>query len=367
MNEQQKFRQAFSHLHASADTLQEVINMTNKTTKASESTRRIIILAAALALLASMTLVACGTGFLSDIIAILSPSENVGPVLEDIYGDEISSDTPYMEDFQGNPIARPDMERIALDAQAAEDMVGAYVSTVEGTFTVGNNTFSLCTFMIDEMGMGAFTWTAENPNGIYYKNIGYGMVDFGPASPFPDPTLTHYANDTGKFCDTFTFLIKDENNGKKLHLVTYFGTTAGFATGDILTWRVRDVSVQILPVNCMPTQKFTEENGMAVYASYQGLILKAQSETEIVPHKMVILFADGTQYNLMDEGIYNLSGAVWRKNGTTAYDQMLVLFNRLIDPDEITCVVLEYTWRETVEQNGSYDSILHTENRTFYP
>ena len=341
--------------------------MTNKPTNIKRSKRYVVILAATLALLVSMTLVAYGTGLLSDIIAILTPSENSGPVLDDIYGNKISTDKPYIEDYQGNPIARPDMERIALDAQAAEEMVGAYVSTVDGRFTAGNNTFSLCTFMIDEMGMGAFTWTVENPNGIYYKNIGYGMVDFGPASPFSDPVLTHYTGDTGNFCDTFTFLIKDENNGTKLHLVTYFGTTAGFTAGDILTWCVKDVSVQILPVNFMPAQKLADENGMAVYVSYQGLILDAQSETEIVPHKMVILFADGRQYTLMDAGIYNQSGAVWRKNGNTSYDELLILFNRLIDPGEITSIVLEYTWRETVEQNGSHESILHTENATFYP
>ena len=43
--------------------------------------------------------------------------------------------------------------------------------------------------MIDEMGMGAFTWTVENPNGIYYKDIGYGMVEFNANSPFLAPTL----------------------------------------------------------------------------------------------------------------------------------------------------------------------------------
>ncbi len=367
MDEQQKFKQTFSHLHASADTLQEVRNMANNNKKVKHSTRRVVILTATLALLVSMTLVAYGTELLSNILAALTPLENVGPVLEDIYGNEISTEKPYMEDYLGNPIARPDMERITLDSQAAEEMVGAYVSAVQGTFAVDDNTFSLCTFMIDEMGMGAFTWTVENRNGIYYKNIGYGMVDFDPASSFSEPTLTHYADDTGNLCDTFTFLIKEENNGTKLHLVTYFGTTATFAQGDVLIWQVKDASVQIVPVNFMPAKKLIDENEMSIYASHQGLVLDAQLETEIVPHKMVIHFSDGTQYSLIDKGIYNLSGALWRKNGSINYDELLILFNRLIDPDEIASITLEYTWRETVNQNGITKSILHTEDRKFFP
>lgn len=367
MNEQQIFRQAFSHLHASANTLQEVYNMAIKQTKTKHATRRLVILAAAMTLLVSMTLVAYGTGLFSDILAVLTPADNAGPVLESIYGDEISTNKPYMEDFQGNPIARPDMERITLDAQAAEEMIGAYVSTVQGTFTVNSNTFSLCTFMIDEMGMGAFTWTVENHNGIYYKNIGYGMVDFTPASPFSDPVLTHYAGETGSICDTFTFLIKDENNGTKLHLVTFFGTTTTFTPGDALTWQIKDASVQIIPVNFMPAKRLNDGNNMSIYASHQGMVLYAQSKTEIVASKILIHFTDGTQYTLMDKENSNQSGSLWRNNDDNAYNELLILFNRLIDPDDIAYIEVEYTWRESVEQNGSWESILHTETCTFYP
>lgn len=367
MNEQQKFKQAFSHLHASANTLQEVENMANNRTKKTYSPKRTTILVATLVLLISTTIVAYASELLFDFFAILTPSDNSGPVLEEIYGNEISTSKPYMEDYLGNPIARPDMERIALDPQAAEEMIGAYVSAVEGTFTADNNTFSLCTFMINDMGMGAFTWTAENPDGICYKNIGYGMVDFNPASPFSNPILTHYIGDTSRLCDTFTFLIKDENSGEKLHLVTYFATTASFTSGDTLVWQVKDSTVQIAPVNFIPSKVLTAANGMSVYASYQGLVLEANSQTEIVPHKILIHFTDGTQYILMDEGINNQSGALWRKDGNINYDKLLILFNRLVDPDNISSIEIEYTWRETVEHNDRNESILHTEKHTFLP
>lgn len=364
MNEQQKFIQAFSHLHASENTLQEVTYMANKRNKKSYSPRRTMILVAILVLLISTTIVAYAAELFFDFFAILTPSSNSGPALEEIYGNNISTDKPYMEDYLGNPIARPDMERIALDPQAAEEMIGAYVSAVEGTFTAGKNTFSLCTFMVNDMGMGAFTWTVENPNGIYYKDIGYGMVDFNPASPFSNPVLTHYIGDTSHLCDTFTFLLKAENNSTKLHLVTYFATASSFTSGDTLVWQVKDTTVQIAPVNLMPSKVLTAENGMSVYASYQGMVLKANSQTEIVPHKMLITFTDGTQYAVTDEGIHNQSGALWRKDGNTSYDALLVLFNRLVDPDNISSIEIAYTWRETIDMN---ESILHTEKLTFLP
>lgn len=370
MNQQEKFRQAFSHLHASGDTLQEVIQLANKQAKPKHTTRRVLILAAVFTLLISMTLVAYGTGFLSEILATLRPAGNSGPVLEDMYGDQIPSNPPYMEDYLGNPIALPDMERIPLDAQAAQDMVGAYVSAVDGSFTVGNSTFSLCTFMIDEMGMGAFTWTVENPNGIYYKDIGYGMVDFNANSPFLAPTLMQRSTGSDQkdsLCDSFNYLIKAENNGTRLHLVTYFATTEALDREDILVWQAKDMALKIQPASFMPAHKLTEETGMTVCASYQGLVLNAHSETEIVPGKLTILLEDGTQYTVMDSGKYNQSGAVWRKNGNATYDQLVMLFNRLIDPEKVDSIVLEYTWRETVEHNGELESILHKENKTFYP
>lgn len=367
MNIQQQFRQAFSHLHASTDTLQEVCNMATQQTKSKHSARRIIIMAATLALLVSMTLVAYATGLISNIFAVLTPSDNPGTILTDIYSDQISADKPYMEDYLGNPIARPDMERIALDPQAAEDMVGAYVSTAQGTFTVGNNTFSLCTFMIDKMGTGAFTWTVENSNGIYYKSIGYGMVDFTPASPFHNPVLTHTADDTNSLCDTFTFLIKEENNSTKLHLVTFFSTTSTFTPGDALIWQVKDDGIQIAPVNYMPVKTLTDGNIMTVSVSHQGLVLDAHSKKEIVPHKIEIQFTDGTKYLLMDKENYNISGSLWRQEGEISYDQLAIVFNRLIDPENIASIEFEYTWRETLEHNGTLESILHTEHSTFLP
>lgn len=367
MNEHQKFQQAFSHLHASADTLQEVMKMANKHPKARLSVKRAVLLAAALTLLISLAVVASASGLISYITAQLTPAEDPAQVLEEIYGNQISTEKPYMEDYLGNPIARPDMQRISLDSQAAEQAIGAYVSTAQGSFQSGSNTFRLCTFMIDEMGMGAFTWTAENPNGIYYKNIGYGMVDFNANSPFSDPVLTHHFGEESSFCDTFTFLIREENNGAKLHLVTYFGTTVSFSAGDTISWQMKDVQLEICPINYPPCHKLTCENGMDISLSYQGLILKAGSQTEIVPQRLELYFTDGTKYTVMDRGVYNQAGALWRKSDAVAYDELLILYNRLADPQQVERIELEYIWQETVQTDGKEQSVSRTEQCSFYP
>ena len=93
--------------------------------------------------------------------------------------------------------------------------------------------------------------------------------------------------------------------------------------------------------------------------------MNAQSEIEIVPQNILINFTDGSQYILIDDDMNNESGALWRKNGNVNYDQLLILFNRLIDPNEVSSIDIEYTWRETAEQNGTSESILHTEKCKF--
>ena len=117
----------------------------------------------------------------------------------------------------------------------------------------------------------------------------------------------------------------------------------------------------------MPVKTLTDGNIMTVSVSHHGLVLDAHSDTEIVPHKIEIQFTDGTKYLLMDKENYNISGSRWRQEGEIPYDQLAIVFNRLIDPENIASIEFEYTWRETTKQNGTLESILHTEHNTFLP
>ena len=176
MNEHELFQKTFSNLHASDSTLQEVMNRIHSGRGARGVSKRFAVLVAVLTLLFSMALVAHATGLLADLVAILTPAENPGQVIDDAYGDSISTQKPNMFDGYGNPIEMPDMEHPNVDFTEAEKIMGAYISDVDSVISIGKNTFTFKNFLIDETGTGAITWSVENPNGITYGEAGYGIV-----------------------------------------------------------------------------------------------------------------------------------------------------------------------------------------------
>ena len=91
MNEQELFQKSFSNLHASDNTLYEVMRKVNSGSSMKGISKRFVALVAALVMLFSMAIVVHSTGILADIIAILTPVEDPQQVIEQAFGDKIST------------------------------------------------------------------------------------------------------------------------------------------------------------------------------------------------------------------------------------------------------------------------------------
>ena len=371
MNEHDVFKKAFSALHASDDTLQKVLNKTHKPKRITP--RRVAVLVAAVVAVCSLALVVQGSVYvlLGNHVATLTPAENPGTFIDDAYGNSISTQKPELFDSQGNPIPLPDMERPVTNPEEAEKWLGDYINDVGGVFTVGDNTFTLKSFMVDENGTGAFTWTAENPNGIPYGDAGYGTVYFSPIAPFGEPMLYHYGADGQEKLSTCTFnnLISKNEEGTKLEIVTYFGTFEKYEIGDHFVWAVCYDNIQITPTVHIPTKTMTAKEGMQLWVTNHGITLDINSDTCVSDKKIVVYFKDGSQYCVYDSDnlIYNIPGGLWRQSEEYAFDDLIIPFNRLIDTNEISHVEALFITFEDVLVDGKTEVTSHTNNYTFYP
>ena len=374
MNEHELFRKSFSGLHASNDTLAKVMEKSESRVRTTGMPKRFAVLAAVMVMLFSTAFVTYAAGLLSNRKAVLTSAQNPGEVIQDAYGTKISSQKPAMEDAFGNPIEMPTMDRVAVDPEKSEKLIGAYISDVDGAVTVGDNIFTLKNFLIDEAGIGMFIWTVENPNGITYTDTGYGMVCFSPVAPFAEPQLHHFTADGEQHMTSMeTALISRNDHSTALELVSYFGTYANFQKGDSLVWSVGVVdskqTIQITPAEYAPTTELSAEGNLKMRLTSQGVCIRFDRKHEFTADRIVIQYKDGTQYCVKDDDmlIMNTTDSYWRSSDTTNYGDAVFLFNRIIDVDHVASVAVGGHWLESVVHGDEYDNIRHEENYVFFP
>lgn len=344
MNDHELFQKTFSHLHAPEHTLKEVMNMAEQKKPKKITAKRLVVLGAVITAVLALTVAASATGALkklADLIASLSPAENPGQVLVDAYGDQISNEPVQLYDAHGNPIEMPVMERLELNSAQAEKLIGAYISDVDGTFTLGEDTFTLKNFLIDEDGNGLLTWTLENPNGATFANSGYGGVYFPSAAKFHEPQLEHHTEETtdpGVYL--FNHLLSESEDGTQAEFVTYFGTYHTYQPGDRFVWKItdgsREKSIEIIPGIHIGVRTLTDETGAQVGISSHAISVALPGQM-ISPKTVVIHYLDGSEYCVADERVLNNVGSFMRhsedNSEVTGY-----LFNRLVDTAQVSHV-----------------------------
>lgn len=376
MNEHELFKKTFSTLHASDHTLQAVMTRVHSGKGAKGISKRIVVLAAALAMLFSMGLVAYGAKMLTESVAVLTPAENPAPALDGAFGDKVSTQKPNLKGGDGKPIVSPDMERIPVDPAEAEKLVGAYVYDVDGVLTVGENTLTFQNFLIDETGCGTIMWILENPNGVIYRDSGYGGIYFPHENPLLEPELRHYGADGTRKSGVYLFntLLSRNEEGTRLELVSHFGTAAEYQTGDSFAWEVnvegsRNAKrIHITPVECIPAKTMTAAEEMQLRITNQSITINEYSNDRVID-RLIVHFKDGTQYCVCDgvEKIRNTPGTFVRKTATDQDDGTTLLFNRLIDTDQVASVEMTVNVYRHELVGETYKTEILRETAVFYP
>lgn len=346
MIDRKLFQKTFSTLHASPDTLSEVYQMVRKEErKPRHPLSKTVLIAAVLALCVT---VAAATGIASLIKARVSPAQNVTAADLNAFGSSaIGSDTPIVTDNSGQVLNLPRMERVAVDADTMQRLVGDYLSTVDAVVEAEGYTFSLQTFLIDENGSGFLTYTMSNPDGVDYQDVGYGRV-----CTAKDPVLFVGDAGSGHHMDTEVYLDTAASTGTELHLVAYFSDFGFWHKGDDLVFAVAGQSggdwggtISITPRTYLPAATFTAESGDTVTVSALGIRMLnpaavGDAVTDVVSDELVLHMADGTQYVVESEKDNIMNWVVGLGISDEEYHIIgsAYSFNRMVDVDAVTSV-----------------------------
>ena len=359
MNERQSIRRALAPLHASPDTLEEVLDMIDREKtakygkKAGRSALRGALVAAILVAALSVTVYAVGeyTGF-----------------FDTVFGDEAikSKDPEHVEltDEEGNVVIEyvvPGQERTPVDPEAAEELVGGETASVGQSVTVQGVTFTVENIVMDANGMGVLTYTMEDTNsfpGTEFTEEG-GMLNQDPnmVGSLRSANL-YFADENGErihFLDEQSFVAAGGTDTRKT-VAMYFAAMGGMeeAKNLKLTFYVvkehdpdatlaADVLAEgsvIFPLStAVPVTPLSGPEGWSASISPVGL--------QIVPpegnpygqnyyfNDVVIRMTDGSEYVLkqsepyMDNSIVGCYGEDFLMNDT---------FNRIIDPAQVQSV-----------------------------
>ena len=346
MIDKKLFQQTFSTLHASPDTLSEVYKVVRKEERKSRHPlSKTVLIAAVLALCVT---VAGAVGIANLIKAKVTPADGV--TAADLHAFDaagIRSDTPIVTDNSGQVLNLPRMERVAVDAGTMQRLVGDYLSTVDAVMEVDGSTFSLQTFLIDENGSGFLTYTVSNPNGVAYRDVGYGKINMDK-----EPVLFAGGTDSSHYMDTEVYLDAAASTGTELHLVAYFSDFGFWHKGDDLVFAIAGQSggdwggtISITPRTYLPAVTFTAESGDTVAVSALGIRMPnpaavGDAVTDAVTDELVLHMADGTQYVVQSEQDNIMNWVVGLGISDEEYHIIgsAYSFNRVVDVDAVTSV-----------------------------
>lgn len=344
MIDRKLFQKTFSTLHASPDTLSEVYKVVRKEHKHRHPLSKGMLVAAVLAM--CITVAGATVGVAQLIKANVAPADSVTAAdLHAFDADSISSDTPVVLDNSGQALNLPRMERVAVDAETMQRLVGDYLSTVDAAVEADGYTISLKTFLIDENGSGFMTYTLSNPAGVSYDDFGYGQVGI-PMNP-----ILYIGEVDGHAMDSNIYLDTDASTDTELHLVMYFSDFGNWQKGDELLFSVNNGSdaerrvISITPQAYLPVTTFTAESGDTVTVSALGIRMRNPAAaddavTEVVLDELVLHMADGSQYVVQSEEGNIMNWVVGLCIADEDYHPIGIAFsfNRMVDVDAVTSV-----------------------------
>lgn len=338
MTERELFKETFSQLHASEDTLTEVMNMAkhenitymNKTKR--RPARKLIAIVAVAALLVTGAVAAVSSNF-----------------FQDAFGDKGLTDYEPVEvpKGNGNSYTLPGMEWGSVDEETASALVGEAVTPIGETIDIGNYNVTVDSYVMDDNGVGVVTWTVANPNGVgHVDEAGRGIVYFGPASFMAEPD---FRGGNGDFINSYCVRDDALTTDTELHLVSYIATISDVVSTDgvVLKLKIDGEGRDIVFPAADTVASVTFTGGeYTAHVSPMSIRFEAPfgegAEIGWVPHDLTIHYADGTEYVCQQEDPYmeNTVFGQYRSLDGNGLGDLVYVFNRLIDPAEVASVTI---------------------------
>lgn len=353
MSDRTSIRRALAPLHASEGTLEEILNMidrenTRKTYRrhSAHRTVRTALIAAALALVLAGTAYAVGeyTGF-----------------FETVFGNgSIGSWDPErrtLTDEDGNVCKEydtPGQERVAADPEAAQALVGDETASVGTSVTVEGVTFTVEDFVMDEYGMGALTYTMEDPEGFPGVEFDASFIRSDPLAggTLMAPLLTVHdgggkklgwldseqfvagGTDTKKTMVLYFAPIESLDGAEQMKLTFTVATGYDADKGELDT---KEGGVLFPMTDAVGAEALTGPEGWSAGLSPVGLMIVPPAGMrggyDYYFNDVALHMTDGTQYVLKQSEPYMYNITVEAGCGGDA-----MVFDRLVDPAQVQSV-----------------------------
>lgn len=339
------YKETFSQVQASGETLSEVLNMSKKNKHNGARTARLVLIAAVVTAMLATTAFAY-VGF--------TQYENPMEMLKTFFGAEEytleEGRTFTYQDAYGNEVEAdlPDVEKVPVDEKVAEEDVAPYVGAVGQTLTYEDYTLTVSAHLYDSAtDCGVIYYTLENPNGV----SGYELQSDGEVW-WPSGGMIQFLGASGE-----NYIIEDETTDTKLTVAVYYCgadkeeylTLAFYADtdnqlklplddgGGMDALMLADGNISLSPVAIRITVTdmdylWLREDGTMSPSIYCNI------------DRLAIRYKDGTEYVVESDEPYinNTTYVLISFDGST----MSYTFNRLIDIDQVEAVIIndvEYT------------------------
>lgn len=270
----------------------------------------------------------------------------------------------FIESAFGTGVSSRDgYERVQVDADRAEVLIGEYIAQIGTSVELGDFTFTIDSALMDENGLACICYTVENPNGLEAKTQFY--AELGEHPPF----TVYYKTEQGQFLPDETLEDEALRRVEKQTFVSYIAPLEQIAADDGL---IMYICVNLDAETAGPAAqvripaearvKSLDFHGGSLYAKVSpvGLVIEMPDAAPILPpectqtdpaspvptpdistpyynldiDELRIVYTDGSEYVVFDDSSRNTS------KGTASGKTLRFMFNRLVDTDNIEYLVL---------------------------
>ncbi len=248
----------------------------------------------------------------------------------------------------GTSYTYPAVERVDVDQEAAETLLGGYVSRSGRVAEVCGYTFTVDSFVFDENGIGVMTVDVDNPDGLGIKE----RYDYNKGEYAPITISLRTAG--GDILDSREYLDEDSTSNTHARYVIYVTPFSDGQSGrdvEIVfraangtfheefghTFANYDETQLIIPVSeAAPSEKW-QGGEMTGFLSPVGFTLKSGGTSLDGCSSLTLKFKDGTEYIVSSEEYANSPvGSL-----SSDYTSMYMAFNRLVEPENVETIIVE--------------------------
>lgn len=256
-------------------------------------------------------------------------------------------------------LALPNEERVPVDEARAEAVVGEYLPEEGYTWHIGEYTFTVESYLLDEeTGTGKISYSIARPGGVEGLTVSLedGEVWANGAGIavvfFPAKALGKNA------FGSRTYLDGSRSAEDTLYLVASLAAEDGWRAEDGIAVEFRDLRrnaaspdhldvslVQVLSLPGLPSLPSTPvrngEGEEVLRFSAVGMLLRTDGIGEV--GCVALEYADGTRYVVSDKGNNIRNTDYELGTGSRPEMELMLCFNRLVDPARVSAVVVDGT------------------------